>query len=394
MLAKYIVLPEKSAYSKIFSVKPDPIASLWLFLHTIPDFRRGQGMRHELPVILLLSILALCCGHLSYEAMEEWCENYQEMIKTHIPFLAEHMPVAATFHRVFTNLNSEAFEEVLGNWLQQIIPTQKGEGIAIDGKSLHGTTFHLVSAFAHAACTVLFQMGTETKGKELVVGPKVLKYLHIQDRVITGDALFAQRLLCVQITTDGGGYVLRVKGNQETLERDIRFFFADPPFHAKITNATITDDWKGQTEIREVFVSSDPELLSYLSWPGLTHIWQMKKTVTKQGKITTTVSVGIARITKDILGDRSEAQAIAEYIRGHWGIENRLHRTRDTVFNEDHATIRKGNGPQIMAALKNLVISIFHRGTVRSFTKALRRFAIKPLELFDFLGITQQVNIA
>ena len=88
MLVKYIVLPEKSAYSKIFSVKPEPISSLWLFLHTIPDFRRGQGMRHDLPVVLLLSILALCCGHLSYEAMEEWCENYQEMIKTHVPFLA------------------------------------------------------------------------------------------------------------------------------------------------------------------------------------------------------------------------------------------------------------------------------------------------------------------
>jgi len=395
MLVKYIVLPEKSAYSKIFSVKPEPISSLWSMLHTVSDFRRAQGKRHDLPVVMTLAILALCCGHLSYTAMEEWCENYQEMIKVHIPFLAGHMPVASTFHRVFRELDSAAFEEILGAWLQRIVPSEKGEGIGIDGKSLHGTSFHLVSAFTHAACFVLFQMGTETKGKELVVGPQVLKYITVRDHVITADALFAQRTFCKLIKTDGGGYVIRVKGNQETLEKDIRLFFTDPPFGTNIKSYTTIDRWKGQKEKRVVSVSSDPALISYLNWPGLTHIWQMKKTVTRKGKIISDeVSVGIARLPIEIIGSREISQAVSEYIRGHWGIEIRLHRTRDNVFNEDHGTIRCGNGPQVMAAIRNLVISIFHRGTVRSFTSAMRRFAAKPNELFDFLGLAKQTVIA
>ena len=86
------------------------------------------------------------------------------------------------------------------------------------------------------------------------------------------------------------------------------------------------------------------------------------------------------------IGDTPAAQKIAQSVRGHWGIENRLYRQRDTVFREDHGTIRKGSAPQAMAALRNLVISIW---TIRSFPKAQRRFAAKPSELFAFLGLTE-----
>lgn len=388
MLVKYIVLPQYCAYSKIFSVKPEPITTLWYLLHTIPDPRRAQGKRHPLPIVLCLAILAMCCGQFSYEAIAEWCENYQQMLERYVPFLVGHMPCVATFHLVFRKLDKAAFEEVLGTWLQKVVPVEKGEGIALDGKEIHGTGLCLVAAFSHVAKSVLFQMGTATKGKELVIGPEVLKHITIKEQVVTADALFAQRTLCEQIILSNGGYVIRVKGNQETLEKDIRLFFDDPAFGIRMQTHTTVDRWKGQKEVREVSVSSDPQFLSYLNWPGLTHVWQMKKTVIKKGKTTREVSVGIASIPQAILRPESAAQQISEYVRGHWSIENRLHRVRDVVFNEDHARIRKGNAPQIMAALKNLVISLFHRATVRSFPKAMRRFAAKPYELFQFLGLT------
>jgi len=88
------------------------------------------------------------------------------------------------------------------------------------------------------------------------------------------------------------------------------------------------------------------------------------------------------------------AEKLNQYLRGHWGIENGLHRTRDVSFKEDKATIRKGNAPQVMAALRNLVISILHRGTVRSFQTAFRRFTAHPEELFQFLGLTTVAKTA
>jgi predicted transposase YbfD/YdcC len=387
MFSQYIVLPKGLSYSSVFSVRPEPVMTLWYTLHTVSDHRRGQGKRHDLPTLLTLAILALSCGHTSYLAMQEWCENYQKDIREQVPFLAGHMPDSSTFHRVFANLDTKAFEEIVGNWLQSITPLEKGEGIGLDGKSLHGTNLHLVSAFAHLARAVLFEQGTGTKGKELVVGPEVLTHITIKDRVVTGDALFAQRTLCEKIKLAQGGYVFRVKGNQDTLEKNIRLFFTDPPFQTNIQKHTTIDRWKGVKEIREVRVSIDSQLITYLSWPGVTHVWEMKKTIIKNREATTTVSVGIARIPDEILEKEKTAEQISGLIRGHWGIENRLHRQRDVVFNEDKSTIRTGHAPQTMAILKNIVTSLFHRGTVRNFKTAMRKFAADPEELFNFLGL-------
>lgn len=333
----------------------------------------------------MLAILALCSGSANYLAMQEWCENYQDKLEE-ISFLAGHFPNASTFHRVFAHLNIVTFEEIIGNWLQAIIPLTDGEGIALDGKEIHGTGLCLVAAFAHVAKAVLFEEGTDSKGKELVVGPHILQHLTITNHVITGDALFAQRNLCQQITNGHGGYVFRVKGNQGTLEQDIQLFFTDPPFHADIHTYTTIDRWKGRIETREVLVSSG--ITGYLAWPGLTHVWYMRKTVTQKKEITVVESVGIVRLPEEILGDKNIAEEVSSYIRGHWGIENSLHRKRDVTFGEDKSMIRKGHAPQTMAVLRNIVTSVFHRGTVRNFNTAMRRFAAKPEELFDFLGLT------
>lgn len=391
MFSQYTVLPKCLSYSAVFSVKPEPVITLWYTLHTVVDHRRGQGRRHDLPTLLTLAILALCSGHTSYLSMQEWCVNYQKRIREQVPFLAGHMPNSATFHRVFARLDTEAFEAIVGNWLQAIIPLESGEGIALDGKEIHGTGLCLVSAFAHIAKSVLFEEGTDTKGKELVVGPNVLKHITITNHVLTGDALFAQRTLCEQITKEHGGYVFRVKGNQETLEQDIRLFFTDPPWKADIQTYATIDRWKGVVERREVRVSAD--VTDYLSWPGLTHVWWMRKTVTKDGRTTVTESIGIVGLPEEILGDKSIAGAVAGYIRGHWGIETRLHRQRDVVFNEDHSMIKTGHAPQTMAILRNIVTSLFHRGTVRNFKSAMRKFAADPTELFQFLGLTHVATV-
>ena len=48
--------------------------------------------------------------------------------------------------------------------------------------------------------------------------------------------------------------------------------------------------------------------------------------------------------------------------RGHWSIENRSHYVRDVTLGEDASRIRKGCGPEIMAALRNAAIG-FLRAT-------------------------------
>lgn len=371
--------------SSIFLIEPAPVTSLWYFLHTIPDHRRAQGRRHPLPTILILAILAICSGAASYQAISEWAKNYQEHLRKNLSFIAFHTPDKATFHRVFANLNIKAFEVSLGEWLQTITVTEKGEGIAIDGKTTAKDKFHLVAAFAHQAKSVLFQMGTDLKGKELVIAPQVLENVLVKDRVITADALHTQRDFCETITKRGGGYVFVVKSNQPKLEEDLNLFFENPPFKASIDKYQTLEKNKGRVETRIIWMSKDQSLIRYLSWPGLKSVFKVQRDRSDKGQKSSETVYGIAALPKT----HSSIQDLARYLRGHWSIENNLHRVRDVSFAEDKSTIRTKHAPEVMAALKNLVISIFQRGNVKSYPAAFRRFSAHPEELFNFLGLNQ-----
>lgn len=358
-----------------------PITLLWMRLASVPDPRRAQGKRHDLPLVLLLAILATCCGWNSYQSMHEWCVEFQDQLATHLSFLCGHTPDASTFHRVFSNLDYRVFEEVVYAWLSEISPLEAGEGIALDGKTVGGAGLHIVASFAHRAKRVLFQKGTNTKGKELVIGPEVLSRIPLLNQIITGDAMFTQVKICQQITGAGGGYVFTVKGNQEKLEEDIRIFFESPPWGAHIERDTTVTRARGRIETRTVEMSSD--LNTYLEFPGVTHIWRIERTVKYKVETSREVSVGIARL----LEPHNTASHLNQYIRGHWSIENNLHRARDTLFGEDQCPVRKRNGPYIMTTIRNLVISLFHKGLIGNHKQAMRRFTVHPEQLFVFLGL-------
>jgi predicted transposase YbfD/YdcC len=368
--------------SPVFEFNPTPIHTLWAMLQRLSDPRRSQGKRHSLPILLTLGILSMCCGNASYEAMSDWAKNYQDRLQRELPFLARHTPSASTFHRVFTEIEVSELESIFSEWIQTIISLEKGEGIALDGKSVRNTDVHLISAFAHKAKAVLFQKSTTTKGKELVIGPEVLKQIQLKGYVITGDAMFAQTKICKLITKKKGGFVFTVKDNQKTLKKDIVDFFADEDNTGfEVDKNTTTDKQKGRAESR--VVEATPELNEYINWPGVTHIWRCTRATTYKGKITKEVAYGIARL----INNKNPASQLNKLIREHWLIENNLHRQRDVQFNEDASAIRKKSGPQVMSILGNLITSIFNQGRVKSFPKAFRRFSAQPQEMFAFLGL-------
>jgi predicted transposase YbfD/YdcC len=69
---------------------------------------------------------------------------------------------------------------------------------------------------------------------------------------------------------------------------------------------------------------------------------------------------------------------LAAIIRGHWGIEDRLHWVRDLDFDEDRSQIRTASGPRIMASLRKLAITILRLTGATCIAAALRYHARQP----------------
>lgn len=77
---------------------------------------------------------------------------------------------------------------------------------------------------------------------------------------------------------------------------------------------------------------------------------------------------------------------IADAIRGHWGIENRLHWIRDVVFAEDHSQIRTGAGPAVMATLRKLIVSLHRLTGAANIAAACRHVSRHPNRVLPLLG--------
>jgi len=69
---------------------------------------------------------------------------------------------------------------------------------------------------------------------------------------------------------------------------------------------------------------------------------------------------------------------IAAWVQGHWGIENRCHYVPDVTYDEDRSRVRTGNGPHLMATLRNLAISLFRLTGATNIAHACRHHAARP----------------
>jgi predicted transposase YbfD/YdcC len=168
----------------------------------------------------------------------------------------------------------------------------------------------------------------------------------------------------------GGEWLFRLKGNQPELQAGVALLFEDPVSPPAIVRQRSRHG--DRLEVRELAVSSD--LNEWAQWPHLAQVCRLIYTCRRKGKISRETSYIITSLSSQ---QATPAQLLA-LARGHWSIENRLHWVRDVTFDEDRCQIRTGAAPQVMAALRNLIIGLFRLGKARNIAAALRALAGNP----------------
>ena len=98
----------------------------------------------------------------------------------------------------------------------------------------------------------------------------------------------------------------------------------------------------------------------------------------------TEVVYGLSSLAANHVG----SEKLLQLVRGHWGIENKLHWVRDVTFDEDRSQIRKGNGAPVMASLRNLVISLFRLARASNIARALRHCTRHLRDTLRLIGLS------
>jgi predicted transposase YbfD/YdcC len=201
---------------------------------------------------------------------------------------------------------------------------------------------------------VFAQIKTDGKGQELSAIEKLLEILDLEGAVVTIDALGCQSEIARKILKAQGQYVLQVKENQPTLHQKLKATLDDcildnfADMDSDCFEQTNGDH--GRIETRKAWVCWDVQLLGELAeqWPSLRSLIVVQSTRHVNGREKPSVEWHYYISSLD---RRTKAKRLAEYIRGHWSVENNLHWQLDVSFREDERRIRTGHGAENFSRL-------------------------------------------
>ena len=365
------------------------------FAH-VPDPRRARSVTYALPAILTLAVVAILSNRLSVLAIAEWGEGQAPDLLRTLGFPDGRTPCQSTLQRLFSKLDGTALSTALSAHFAPAVipvPAREGEGlqgVAIDGKAQRGRLpfqdggcpVHALTAYCHEHGLVLahepIKQGVEKSEAELTVAPALVARIAWPGRVLTGDALFCQRALCRQVLAAGGDYLLLVKENQPTLFDDIRLLFDPPadmdalPLLDRREARTLDRGHGRQNDVRHLVASTD--LTDYLDWPGLAQVCRLERIWHEHGEVKRALHYGITSLRPET-GTPDRLLALK---RGHWAIENGLHRVKDVTLGEDQSLIHQRQGPTVMALLRDAAVNLLHRAGVYQVAARLRYHSQHP----------------
>jgi len=342
----------------------------------LEEYRVPGMVTYPLAEIVFAAFIGVMCGGDDWEDIALITAEKVDFLKRYLPY-ANGVAPEQTMRRCFAHLNSAGFQEAFMQWVAGLTGKLRGV-VAIDGKTLRRTRdrakdkkpLHLLSAFAHEAGLVIAQQAVDEKSNEITAIPILLEKLCIEGCIVTIDAMGTQKAIASKIRGSGADYVLALKGNQSTLEEDVRRFFCDPALAATCALITTTDFGHGRIEERQCLVTEDIDWLRQMhpNWIDLRSIAAIISTRTD--KVTGETSVEMRCYIASLPAD---PKSILDATRSHWSVENNLHWQMDVTFHDDLSRARDKNLALNFSVLKHAALNALKRCSAKLSIKSKRR---------------------
>jgi hypothetical protein len=169
-------------------------------------------------------------------------------------------------------------------------------------------------------------------------------------------------------------YLIAVKGNQPKLFHQVQALAAG---NQPVERFTDVEKTRNRVTCRIISVFDDIRNID-ADWSGVKSLLQVDRIGIRQGQPYQQTNYYISSLAVC-------AAQFALLIRGHWGIENRLHWVKDVVFKEDTLPLQHHNAASNWSLLRNIVINIARQHGYDSLTKAERFLSHNIEELFSLL---------
>lgn len=360
------------------------LAALLEHFSRIEDPREPWRVAHPLPEVLLLVVCGTIADCDDYDHIAAWGEAHLGFLREILPY-HHGVPGGRWLTLLMNRIDAVLFSACFTDWVRETWP-ERPDFVAIDGKTSRRShdrstgkpPLHLVSAFATTSRLVLGQEAVSDKSNEITAIPVLLQRLAANDGLkgatVSIDAVACNPTIATAVTEAGADYLLAVKANQPTLRAEIEGYFDTAPADA-LDTTTDLDKGHGRIEERTVTVSREAGWLTgdrrfpgELRLPGVTTIVKLRSRTELNDRCRTDTRyyISSAKLT---------AETAAKAVRGHWGIENRLHWVLDVVFADDQARLRTGHGAKNMAVVRHFAINLIRAAPGKKSIKLKRKLA-------------------
>jgi predicted transposase YbfD/YdcC len=342
-------------------------ASFHRYFQDLQDPRVERTRKHPLINIVFIAVCGVLSGANSIAGIHEFALDRRRWLAGYLD-LSNGIASEDTIGRVLARLDPRAFEKCLLSWIQAVQEVTAHRLVAIDGKTLRGSSdhergraaIHMVSAWAIANKLSLGQVVVGEKTNEITAIPELLHLLDISGALVTIDAMGCQRGIAEQIREREADYALAVKENQPTLYEQVKEAIAEALEQDAddIEEHQTAETGHGRQETRTYALfpkpaSVDPEGL----WRDLCAVGiAISERVGAQGR-------GSMDTRYYILSRLVTAEEFAEAVRGHWSIENNLHWQLDVSFREDECRVCRDNAPANLSVIRRFALGLLKRET-------------------------------
>jgi len=359
-------------------------------------------VRHRLDVVLALAAAGVLAGCRTLLAVWEHMADLDPGDLAELGIKeGRPLPSESTIRRALQVLDPDDLDAPIASWMLTRTGTIDGRRvIAVDGKTMRGAkpknnnsgdgddgggvAPHLLAALDQSTGAVVAQQRVAGKGSEIPALRELLAPHDLQGTVVTADALHTQHGTAEWITSKGGDYLLTVKNNQPGLRAGLKAL----PWK-DIPAVTGVDTSHGRRVRRTIKAVQAPDRIDF---PGAAQVLQVRRTRTTtkrqpSGSKKSRRSTEVVYLICSIPAEQAQPEQVAARIQGHWAIGNRVHWVRDVTYDEDNHQLRTGSGPQVMATLRNLAISLIRlaHGTTQSIASANRAMARRPAKAIKAL---------
>jgi hypothetical protein len=173
---------------------------------TIPEFRTAKGMRHDLPLVLMCLLLGSLSDCKSWRDHASFVRRHRKALLDYFHPPKDRLPSYSTLRRVALGVDFAALGKAFFTWASEHVGFEPGEWLAIDGKSLSGTSTNpddaqqnftaLVSLYAHQRGVVLQIDAYENKlESEAHIVEAILADAQLAGAGVTADALHCRKKL-------------------------------------------------------------------------------------------------------------------------------------------------------------------------------------------------------